>query len=203
MDEFKQRLLEFIEKFGTSVRSFEEECDLTNGTVGSIKANIHTKKGRHQAGIALQSMRIVLFLRRFPSVGDIVCTEADGCKSVDVLTEQVADFADLLKSAVSFFGNRIYAEINRFGALLGRLDPSGPACSFPRPSPASPFVGILLWSAPTRVGILLDIGGCGGIVRVFGGSAPTSLGFGIVCHIVFLWCDKGKHFQKKSENRSR
>lgn len=38
MDEFKQRLLEFIEKFGTSVRSFEEECDLTNGTVGSIKA---------------------------------------------------------------------------------------------------------------------------------------------------------------------
>ena len=38
MDDFKKRLLEFIEyQYGFSVRKFEEMCGVTNGTVGSIK----------------------------------------------------------------------------------------------------------------------------------------------------------------------
>ena len=38
MEDFKERLLSFIQAKEMSVRKFEETCGLTNGTVGSIKA---------------------------------------------------------------------------------------------------------------------------------------------------------------------
>lgn len=36
MDDFKQRLLLYVENLGQSVRSFEQDCGLGNGTIGSI-----------------------------------------------------------------------------------------------------------------------------------------------------------------------
>ena len=38
MEDFKERLLSFIQAKEMSVRKFEETCGLTNGTIGSIKA---------------------------------------------------------------------------------------------------------------------------------------------------------------------
>jgi len=38
MEDFKERLLSFIQAKEMSVRKFEEACGLTNGTIGSIKA---------------------------------------------------------------------------------------------------------------------------------------------------------------------
>ncbi len=38
MEDFKERLLSFIQTKGMSIRRFEETCGLTNGTIGSIKA---------------------------------------------------------------------------------------------------------------------------------------------------------------------
>ncbi len=38
MEDFKERLLLFIKAKDMSVRRFEEACGLTNGTIGSIKA---------------------------------------------------------------------------------------------------------------------------------------------------------------------
>lgn len=38
MEDFKERLLSFIQAKGISIRKFEEICGLTNGTIGSIKA---------------------------------------------------------------------------------------------------------------------------------------------------------------------
>lgn len=38
MEVFKERLLSFIQTKEMSVRKFEETCGLTNGTIGSIKA---------------------------------------------------------------------------------------------------------------------------------------------------------------------
>lgn len=37
MEEFKQRLLLYVENLGKSVRAFEQECGLNNGTIASIK----------------------------------------------------------------------------------------------------------------------------------------------------------------------
>lgn len=37
MEEFKQRLLLFVENLGQSVRAFEQDCGLANGTISSIK----------------------------------------------------------------------------------------------------------------------------------------------------------------------
>lgn len=38
MEDFKNRLLEFISRqYGLSIRAFEEKCNITNGTIGSIK----------------------------------------------------------------------------------------------------------------------------------------------------------------------
>ena len=38
MEDFKERLLSFIQAKEMSVRRFEETCGMTNGTIGSIKA---------------------------------------------------------------------------------------------------------------------------------------------------------------------
>ena len=38
MEEFKQRLLLYVENLGKSVRAFESECGLGNGTIASIRA---------------------------------------------------------------------------------------------------------------------------------------------------------------------
>lgn len=37
MDEFKNRLLQFLEFLGLSQRAFEESCGITQGTIPSIK----------------------------------------------------------------------------------------------------------------------------------------------------------------------
>lgn len=37
MDEFKNRLLQFLESLGLSQRAFEESCGITQGTIPSIK----------------------------------------------------------------------------------------------------------------------------------------------------------------------
>lgn len=37
MEDFKQRLLLFVENLGQSVRAFEQDCGLANGTIASIK----------------------------------------------------------------------------------------------------------------------------------------------------------------------
>ena len=38
MEDFKKRLLEYIEGYlGISIRSFEEQCSLTHGTIAGIK----------------------------------------------------------------------------------------------------------------------------------------------------------------------
>ncbi|MBQ6959236.1 MAG: hypothetical protein IJP77_11840 [Bacteroidales bacterium] len=38
MEDFKMRLLLYVENLGQSVRAFEQECGLGNGTVASIRA---------------------------------------------------------------------------------------------------------------------------------------------------------------------
>ena len=38
MEDFKMRLLLYVENLGKSVRAFEQDCGLGNGTVASIKA---------------------------------------------------------------------------------------------------------------------------------------------------------------------
>ena len=107
MEDFKERLLLFIQAKEMSVRRFEETCGITNGTIGSIKAQGPTASVVSKIADTFPELNLNWLFR---GDGTMLCQENPVAKTTqnDIHDNQVviANWADLKEVLIDVLKNQ-------------------------------------------------------------------------------------------------